>query len=340
MTKYSSLPDSEKRRVCLDLLNELGVRNLKESGDELIHSCSLPFGSHANGDSSPSASLNWRKMVFNCFGCGGRGGLAWFVATVKGQTSSDAKNWIAEQTGLGGVQDVSALISFLDSLDSPDAEAPIIPTYDPKILESWMLIHPYLTEFRKIPVDNIVHSCVGFDGSSIIIPHFWDSKLVGWQARRLLSDQGPKYKSTPSFPKDRTLFNFDRSQRDVVIVESPMSVVSKRHLVHVEATFGASITNRQCDLIASHSGKIILFFDNDEAGWAATDRVGSWLVDRTSQVFVVNNPFAADAADMDDATYCRLVSKNLIPFILWSKPSDLKELPDGVHKVFGGEAAG
>jgi DNA primase len=92
-------------------------------------------------------------------------------------------------------------------------------------------------------------------------------QLVGWQARRL--DGGkPKYKNSPDFPKDTTLFNYDYLRDTVVIVESPMSVMRHwHHMPYVEATFGAAITNEQLRLISKHP-KVILFLDNDKAGWS------------------------------------------------------------------------
>lgn len=60
------LPDSEKRAFAHQLLVEMGATNITERGDELNHSCVLPFGLHPHGDRSASASFNWRKQVVNC----------------------------------------------------------------------------------------------------------------------------------------------------------------------------------------------------------------------------------------------------------------------------------
>lgn len=321
---FGALHDTEKHRLCVGLLTEFGARNVRESGDELIHSCPLPFGMHRNGDQNPSASLNWRKLTFHCLGCGSGGGLLWFIAIMRGTGGTDARRWLGEQTGIGGVQDLSALMDFLDALTTTTiVGAEPIPRYDRRILEPWLVIHPYLTEMRGIPEANVVRHTVGFDGESIIIPHFWQNDLVGWQARRLLASAGPKYKSTPSFPRDRTLYNHLPRER-VIVVESPMSVVARSHQAHLEATFGASVTSRQMDLIAQHP-EIVLWFDNDDAGWNATETVGSWLMERTSKLWVVDNPFAADPADFDDATFDDISQRCLVPFVLWKRPRHLDQ---------------
>ena len=317
---YGNLPDSEKHRLCAGLLAEFGARNVRESGDEMIHSCPLPFGMHRNGDQNPSASLNWRKLTFHCLGCGSSGGLLWFIATMRGTAGTDARRWLGEQTGIGGVQDLSALMTFLDALASPQAStvAPM-PRYDRRILEPWRAIHPYLTEVRGIREQNVIDHDVCWDGSSIIIPHFWQGDLVGWQARRLEASSGPKYKSTPEFPRDRTLFRY-RPGESVVVVESPMSVIARAHQRHLEATFGAAVATKQLSLIANHS-EIILWFDNDEAGWVATEQVGSWLMDRTSKLWAIDSPFAADPADLDDETFDSILAEHVVPWVLWKRPT-------------------
>lgn len=59
-------PGLDARVVLQDIL---GIREITNNGDELIHSCPLPFGMHRNGDLSPSASLNSETLLFNCFTC-------------------------------------------------------------------------------------------------------------------------------------------------------------------------------------------------------------------------------------------------------------------------------
>ena len=74
-----------------------------------------------------------------------------------------------------------------------------------------------------------------------------------------------------------------------------MSVISKSHLYpNMCATFGASVTERQKLILANHP-KIILWFDNDQAGWTATEEVGSFL-SQYCDVFVVDNPYTGDPA--------------------------------------------
>lgn len=332
------LPDDEKERLCRNLLSEFGVTHIRTGGNgELIHGCILPWGNHKDQDRSPTASLNFKKLTYRCLGsCNAGGGFLWFIATVRGDSSSNARKWLSEQTGTGAEdQSLSSLLSYFDAVYSTrKVEEEPLPHMDTRILEQWQVIHPYLTEHRGIPEDNIIQMRVGYgklgirvdahtvvESHRIIIPHFWRGELVGWQSRRLTDDGTAKYMSSPSLPKDRTLYNYNESRREVVVVESPMSVLSKAHLPHhMEATFGASVTERQMRLVARHP-KVILFMDNDAAGWGATWDLGDFL-GAYSSVWVADNPYAADPADMDDETYLRAI-EGAVPYAIWQQPKEL-----------------
>lgn len=343
-----SLPASERHQMCMSLLEEFGARNVTERGEEIVHSCLLPFGRHPNGDRNPSASINWEKLTYSCFVCGG-GGLLWFIDTMRSGTGTSspgkAREWLAEKTGIGGVQELGALLAYLDAVYEKRVHTvPVMPRYDAKILDNWRFIHPYLTEIRGISEGNLIthNVCWNPDENRIVIPHFWDGRLVGWQARRL-GKEGPKYQSTPEFPKDRTLYNYDPSVADVVVVESPMTVIARTHQAHLEATFGAMVTTHQMEAIHRHRGRIILWFDNDEAGWWATEQVGEWMSQRGT-VWAVDSHLDADPADLDDETFARMLDECVVPWVVWQRPDpgslqEWKKVPHGVQEVRNGEGA-
>lgn len=334
------LSDPEKESLCRSLLAEFGVTSVKviEPRGELVHCCPLPW----HDDRSPSAHLNYKKLAFRCWSCDSAGGLLWFIATCRGETDNQSRIWLERQTGTGAEeQPLAALLSFIDSVyGQKDHYRPPIPKMSPRVLEPLMRIHPYLTDpivegGRGIPEETLMRFQVGYgviptrvssqtvQSHRIVIPHFWRGDLVGWQSRRIVNDGTAKYQSTPDMPRDETLYNYEPRARRAVVVESPMSVLSKAHLApHLEATFGASVTDRQCRLLADHSC-VVLFFDNDLAGWKAIERV-SPILEAYSEVLVVDSPWAADPADMDDDTYLTLVEE-AIPFALWKRPVELQK---------------
>lgn len=334
------LDDGTKEQLCLDLLAEFGARNVRRANTrgEIIHSCCLPFGAHKNGDANPSASLNFKKLTYRCLGCGSGGGFLWFIAVCRGEDGAQARNWLENQTGTGRqVQDLGVLLKILDAMyQGASTIVQQIPQYSASVLDpwTWPTFHPYMTDGvpelgyrgRGIPEETLQHFRVGytdnyFDGSErIIIPLWWQEKLVGWQARRVNSKDEPKYRNSPDFPRDQVLYNYTRGA-DTVLVESPLSVL--RHYHHqpgLQATFGAAVTDMQIPLIRQ-ARKLTLWFDNDKAGWAATERLIA-ETSRFTDVFVVDNPYNADPADMDDDTVADLI-ENAIPWGLWNVPTEL-----------------
>lgn len=361
--EFDLLPDSEKERLCRALLSEFGVTQVRPSNNgELIHSCCLPNGAHKNGDASPSASLNFHKLTYNCYGCGSSGGLLWFIATCREEDGDSARRWLEDQTGSGAdEQSLVSLLQFIDAVYSPKSHQVMtpIPKMSESVLTPWLAIHPYLTDppqwgsdgqnvgGRGISEQSIMRFKVGYapryrtrvgedaagkplfiESPRIVLPHFWKGNLVGWQTRRLLKDGTPKYVSSPDFPKDGTLYSYNPKAKEAVVVESPMSVLACADDVpHMEATFGAKLTDRQHRLLTMHR-RLILWLDNDEAGWTSTDRIAEMTSDY-SDVWVVNSPWVEDAGDLPSEERLRLLS-DPVPYALWRRPRVLDRYCDRV----------
>lgn len=322
-----ALPSDDKYQLAMSLLEEFGARVIRPANaqGEIIHSCVLPFGLHAHGDAHASASLNYLKLVYNCLGCGCSGGLLWFVSTCRGTSGAQTRQWLLEKATVS-IDDIPAFLAYLDTVYNPERpEADPLPRYSPRVLDPWRFIHPYLTEIRLIPIENLRRFDIGYGiieitptllSERIIIPHYWRGELVGWQSRRIANDGTAKYMNTEGFPKAQTIYNYDPHQ-PAMVVEGALSVLAHPDEPHMESTFSAEVTNRQVRLLAEHP-KVTLFFDNDSAGWKATFRVGEALLAYT-EVEVVDNPYNADAADMGD-DYRELPR---VPFSVWAPPGKL-----------------
>jgi len=103
----------------------------------------------------------------------------------------------------------------------------------------------------------------------VIIPFWRNDDLVYFQARSLLG-QKPKYLNPGSefgLKTKNYLFPFDLSQKYVVICEGPVDAISlQMQGVNATATLGCSISNTQARLLAHFQGRVIVGYDNDEAG--------------------------------------------------------------------------
>lgn len=334
-----ALPDEMKLQLCEELLEEFDLPVKRRYGDELIHGCRLPWAEHGRQDTDPTASLNYKKLTYKCLGCGTGGGLLWFIAAMRDISADEAREWLGNRTGTEGHQmDLSQLIKMFEALYNPEQNRrPPMPHYDERLLDQWAFEHPYFTDpppdGRGIPQANVERLRLGYDPKMdrVVLPHFHTGQLVGWQSRRWWDDGSTKYLSSPDFPKDSTIYNYDPA-RPVVVVESMLSVARHEHHQHFEATFGATVTERQIRLLSKHP-HVVLWMDNDKAGWEAVrgviwnngrkvkEGLAEQLMRRTT-VDVVQSPWAEDPDDLPDEVVDELVDR-AVPYSVWKPPDKL-----------------
>lgn len=272
------------------------------NGDELIHSCLIDRVDphHSHGDSTPTACLSVDDKLYHCFAYGG-GDLFWLLEKLEGSWEGAVK---VIQKLSRGVQDQDSK-SFLEEINkllSPDYRVkPIIPTYSPEILDGWNFIHPYVSS-RGVSDDVIIRHRVGYDPESnrITLPLFWNGELVGWQKRALPPQNQPKYQNSPGFPKSEVLYLGGEESDEVLVVESIFSVLVGETLqekgllpgLRLASTLGAKVSDEQIKLLRNYS-KVIIWFDDDQAGKSGALRLLRGLSDYTS-VSVVNETGQAD----------------------------------------------
>jgi hypothetical protein len=347
------LPDEQKRELCLQLLEEFGAEAISENTrGELRHRCTLPLPGHTDHN-SVTASINYRKLTWNCFVCGNSGGFLWWIAVNRQTTTGEAKAWLQKESGVSEIMDLPTMMKFLEALayGGKDGHEPI-PVFNDGVLapwRQWPIQHPYLTEpiekgGRGIPEANLERYEVGYCDEDtnwdyyqrIIIPLRWNKQLVGWQARRMWAGdpQTAKYLNSPGTPRDRILYGETNSRDRIVFVESPMSVLRHAHHLPVVASLGSSVTDLQVRLLHRYR-EIIFWFDNDKAGYRAllgSKSVPGLLAKLESYctLRVVQSPYAqADPADLDEEEATALVA-SAVPYVLWSPPKE-GELVDHVN---------
>ena len=123
----------------------------------------------------------------------------------------------------------------------------------------------YVDRFRRrfmIPIRDVRDRVIAFGG-------------------RVLDDSKPKYINSPEsivYSKGRNLFGLNvakRNQMDrIIIVEGYMDAISlwQRGITNVVASLGTALTESQGRLLRRYSNKIIIAYDSDAAGQAATMR--------------------------------------------------------------------
>jgi len=297
----------------------VGAHEIIYSGNELIHSCRLPFGMHKNGDSNPSASLNSETLLFNCFTCGG-GSIIWLVQNCMDIDREEAIFELKSYAqGLKALP-VEEFITKLNKLFTNESEQSYdIPSYSTKILDRWTTVTDYLTD-RGVSTQVQKEMRTGIDrdrleivrgtfGSSstvldrVVIPHFVNERLVGWVARKTENIDGvAKYKNSKGFPRQYSLYNQDgvRGMDSIYVVESPMSVLvlKSRGIDNVVATFGAKISKPQLTLLRNFR-EVTVFMDGDAPGREGRKNLVTGLRDYT-RLRVIDTPDGEDPASLTE----------------------------------------
>jgi DNA primase len=118
-----------------------------------------------------------------------------------------------------------------------------------------------------------------------------NGKVIAFTGRTLATDEksGPKYLNSPETPiysKSRVLYNLDKAKEAIrhlkytIVVEGQMDCVSvyAAGFHNVVASSGTAFTETQVRLLGRFSKDIVVNFDPDTAGAAATDRSLGMLV--------------------------------------------------------------
>ena len=125
-------------------------------------------------------------------------------------------------------------------------------------------------------------------------------KVIAFTGRTLSTDEkaGPKYLNSPETPiysKSRVLYNLDRAKEAIrkldyaIIVEGQMDCIAvySAGFRNVIASSGTAFTEAQARLLARFSKNLIVNFDPDTAGAAATDRSLGMLVEEEFSIRIL-----------------------------------------------------
>ncbi len=135
-------------------------------------------------------------------------------------------------------------------------------------------------------------------------------KIVAFGCRALGDDQ-PKYLNSPETPiysKSNVLYHMDRAKEGIrrqdfaILVEGYMDAiaVARAGISNVVASCGTSLAEPQIKLLSRFTKRVIINYDPDTAGQAATERSVSLLLEQDFEVRVLALPPVGDKkADPD-----------------------------------------
>lgn len=265
----------------MEILTELKARNIfysnSSQGNVLIN---CPF----HNDIHPSLSVSLSSGVFICFACKERGRFYRLIAEWDGISESEAED--KEKKGASVEDDLIAIekafteedkahkpIKYLN-WDSFKAKFPVVTDYPEAV--------SYLSSRKIKAAIERFNIRFGVSGGKydkrVIIPIFHtNEKLISYVGRAIYRDIVPKTRKPRS--ASTTLFGlvdilwrlkFIRNARLswVVIVEGEFDAIYLQLLgIPAVATMGTSgLNDNQISLLIKHCNRVIISYDNDDAG--------------------------------------------------------------------------
>jgi len=139
----------------------------------------------------------------------------------------------------------------------------------------------------------------------VIFPIAQESGKVVAFAGRALGDDQPKYLNSPETPiytKSRLLYGLDRAgnairkQDFAILVEGYMDAISlfTAGVQNVVASCGTSLTEAQVRLLGRYTRSVVVNYDPDSAGVAATERSLNLLLEEGFEVRILELPDGLD----------------------------------------------
>ena len=340
--RYSEFRD----RIDLDQVEAaLGFTPLThDKGNDIGH-CLFP-ANHSHGDTTGKFAIHRDKLVYNCWVCGG-GSLLSLVMEVLDLDVDQATEWLYPfATGTDSRSDTEFRDYLLELLDDIEERHESLPYFNPRVLERYDTDYEYFTSrgispdicrafdlcysdqvLKPAPKKNKDGEVIKIDedyiGPAAIFPHYWQGQLVGWQHRWLDYDEGTtpvwlgKYTNTTDFPKDSTIFNYDRalkSREPVIVLESVPSAlfVMSHALNEAVAYFGGGIKPAQLRLLRRFSQGVVLCPDNDETGDKFV-RAATEYLERFIPVYHADKvQFLGEKADLGDYAKTREPQRYLL----------------------------
>lgn len=277
------------------LLADYGVEFRESSNGWLQLHCPLCY----RGDGK--MGLGWSGTVFNCFRCG-RLRLMDVLPPLLRLTPPKTIEVLVKyrkrviprsnmdhtsSAVLGGVLGVK-MPSGTGKLTAPHLKYLKSRGFDPETARTWGLLGT---------------GAVGPLPWRIVAPIVQDGKAVCWQARAISPDARERYKTCPDAEaviqaKD-CLYGIDQArERSTVVVTEGITKVWRLGPGAV-ATFGATVTERQAELLWMGWKAIFILFDRDEAGNAGAAKLAGTLAPLGMKVVIIQLPNELrDAADM------------------------------------------
>lgn len=221
-------------------------------------------------------SINMDTGLWQCFKTGKKGNFTQIYAFLEGITYNEAEADILfkEFNGDFDVPHVEKKESKPENYNKV-ANLRLHPimlkdytTDDRLIQKAWTFLYERgLFDLEKEDRTYYVSTQLRYS-NRLIIPFEENNNLFYFQARSL-NGQTPKYLNPSDgwVKPSHILYPFDEEANHIVICEGPLDAISLQiQGVNATCTMGCSVSEHQVEILRDFEGKIIIGYDNDDAG--------------------------------------------------------------------------
>lgn len=290
---------------------------------------------HAHGDTTGKFAIERDMRVYNCWACGG-GSLLSLAMELYDYDVDEATRWLYQFCETDARSDAEFVDDFMDAFRDVEKRVATLPYFNDRVLERFAPSVPasfligrgisagtaedYNVRYgeainRPSPFKGRYADEEDYVGPGVVFPHYWQDRLVGWQTRWLEDERPewvPKYTMTGDFPKETTIYGWDKVQTSeaVVVVESVPTVLFLASCGYsAVATFGSNVNDAQMRLLRRFP-MVVLAADNDKpskesgtpAGIKWRKNLTDYLKNYTQVMWVPlvgRNGSGADLGDLD-----------------------------------------
>jgi hypothetical protein len=245
-------------------------------------------------------SINVDSGLWQCFKTGRTGNFISFYAHVenisyfKAQRNLTIKNFEFLGEEPHQLEEPSSEYSELDISKLQPVSLSSAYSEDKNVLLAWSFLFGRNLFSTKIEEKAPFYLCMeGKFHNRIIIP-FRKDNIVYYYQGRTLTDARPKYlnPSVEIAPKpSNILYPYDEEADSVVVCEGPLDAISLQlNGVNATCTIGSTVSPVQAEILSTFPGRIIMGYDNDEAGQRGIEKFDVLRRERNMNEFDVCLP--------------------------------------------------
>jgi hypothetical protein len=283
-------------------LRELGIEVDRVEGAEIWARCPQHQARTGKIDRHPSFSVNAERGMFCCLSCGYQGSFTQLVRDALAVSGAEAEAWVSQH----GTLAYAARVLHRRAGTAPATAAPAWAG-EPE-LAGFTIPPAWALAERDLTADAVARYGIVWDavGDGWVLPiREHTGTLLGYQAK-----YGHLVRNRPrGVRKGLTLFGGHLLRGGTaVLVESPLDC-ARLWTAGVDgavASFGATVSDQQIDLLVRLADQVLLALDNDSAGRQGAASVEKRLRGRMPPVkFFAYHGTAKDPGEMSESAIHR-----------------------------------